>query len=133
MIPMGSVGSEQRRIRTGILVLVGGAVLVLWASASWIYRSSAESKALAAMRSGNRGSAIPNDLGEPVSALGTLLIYALILLAVVLIGSLVLSRSVRQYFGRIRKTQSGQTPSGDIWSQHRLPDDGNPASDESQP
>jgi len=129
MMPLGAVGSEQRRIRTGILVLVGGVLLVIWAWASWIYRSSAESEALAAMNSGSHSSVNPADLGEPISALGTLLICALILVVVVLVGSLLLGRSVRRYFGRIRKARAVQTPSGDVWSQHRLPDNGHNASD----
>lgn len=124
-----SLGSDQRRIRRGILVLVGGVLLVLWAWGSWIYRSSAEAEALAATNAGARDSVNPTDLGQPVSALGTLLVYVLILVAVVLIGSLVLGRSIRRYFGHTRRTRSGQTPAGDIWSQHHLSEDGYHASD----
>ncbi|MHC5108767.1 MAG: hypothetical protein ACYTHJ_02675 [Planctomycetota bacterium] len=114
--------AEQRRFKTGLLTLIGGVLMIVWAWGLWIYRSTAP-KARFVEEMADEGQPAVNS-SAPASALAQLLIVALILAIVVLVGTLVIKRSWRRFLtdGRSGKT-TGASHAGDAWSMHKLPDD----------
>jgi len=109
--------SRQHRIRTGLLSLVSGALLIAWAWGSWIYRSSAAAPMLEDVEPVGQAAVEPSQTG----ALAMLIMVAMILLIIVLVITLIMSRGIRRRI--LSKPKSTPTDATDLWSMHQVPDE----------
>jgi hypothetical protein len=58
-----------------------------------------------------------------LQALGQMLLYLLLLLLVFVLGSWAIMRGSRRFLGNILRRPAEPTPTSDVWSMHRLPDE----------
>lgn len=120
---------DQKRFRAGIVILVMGIVLVIWAWGSWIYRSSGDTPVSSNIdRPEDRNepfnpAADDTDSVEVARTLPTMLMYGFILFVVVLVATFILVRTTRRYLAAYARKRAPPTAANDIWSTHKLPDD----------
>lgn len=112
--------SEATRMRFGLLALVIGVMLIVWAGGSWMYRTTVSARPVSSADQIN--SSTETDPATPVAGLARLLLLGGLVLTVVLIGSFVLSRAARRYFGRQRLQRLRPTDAADAWSLGDRPD-----------
>lgn len=113
--------SDQHRLRIGLVVLVTGVILMLWAWGSWAYRLSAEKPD---PRIGTRIVEAPTE--QQVQAAGAMRWFLVVVFVVAvggLLGSYVLLRMARRYRESANRSRPPATNYPDAWSMHRLPDD----------
>lgn len=120
---------DQKRFRSGIVFLVMGVVLVLWAWGSWIYRSSGTSTIQSSINRSqnydpdlNAGADYP-DQHEVAKTLPTFIMFGFILFVVFLVAIFILVRTTRRYLAASARKRAPPTNTQDIWSTHKLPDD----------
>lgn len=127
-----SMPPDQNRFRLGIIVLVTGIILVLWAWGSWIYRSSGTTPQGSRVNGSfeydenleelNDRSEYP-DQTQVAKTLPTMLLYGFILFLVVLVATFILVRATRRYRAAAAHKRAPPTDTSDVWSTHKLPDD----------
>lgn len=105
--------AEQKRFRTGVVTLTIGVLLVVWAWGSWMYRTSAEKPALA----DSAGTDAVTPAAPAINALTQIVLYGMILIIVLAVGSLAISRSIRRFITRSDEPRT-PTPSSDVWSMY---------------
>lgn len=113
----GMRGSNQHRTRIGLVFLVIGAGLLLWAWGSWIYRASNPQEMEGAI-------ALPVPAPNPDSMRAFLLsplviIIGLLLVLMVLFGSHVFIRAARRYRA-LDDRKRAPTPADDVWAMNKL-------------
>ena len=117
----GAESGEQHRWRVGLIVLVAGILLMLWAWGSWAYRLSAEQPDT---RIGSTIRAEPTT--EQVHAAGAMrwfLAVALVVVVLGLFGSYVLLRMSRRYRDAAMRAPAAPTAHEDVWSMHKVPEE----------
>lgn len=140
---LGARGTEQHRIRAGILFLSFGIILLVWAWGSWIYRTSATgagtvgSEAVPAPLDGAPGGSAEGarnpDATGVAKALPTFLGVGFLLVVVFFIGSFVIVRTLRKYREDLERKSPPPTDSEDVWSMHRISEqDDEPAQDDDE-
>lgn len=127
---LGARGTEQHRIRAGILFLSFGIILLVWAWGSWIYRTSATGagaaggEALTAplegVLEGNGDDERNPDAAGVAKALPTFLGLGFLLVVVFFVGSFVIVRTLRKYREDLERKSPPPTDSEDVWSMHRV-------------
>lgn len=122
-----SSDTDARRMKIGVAFLIVGALLLIWAWASWAFRTSAVnaqplgvSRTLVAEEV-TEGAA--GDNPERIRALPRLLMYVILLVVVCLFGGYALIRFTRRYRAAAERCPIIPTPSNNLWEKHRLPDD----------
>lgn len=129
---LGAKGTEQHRIRAGVLLLSFGIILLVWAWGSWIYRTSVAGAGTsggeavtapldpAAGGAGN-GERSP-DAASVAKALPAFLGLGFLLVVVFFVGSFVIVRTLRKYREGLERKSPPPTDSEDVWSMHRDPE-----------
>lgn len=115
-----SADMEKRRIRTALMALSGGVILIVWAWVSWMYRTSIPP----------RVDEFAGPLEDPATASDsalTQLAQLIYVAGVVLLASLIalgaFSRGWRRYMGNLLRRRPEPTPNEDTWSMHQIADD----------
>jgi len=120
----GTSGSEQNRTRMGLVFLVVGVVLVMWAWGSWIYRASVPAETAGTLA---EHVAAANPAVVRAARLSPLvLLVGLLLVLVVLFGSYTLIRAIRRHRALADRKRPPPTPADDAWAMNKLrnpPDD----------
>jgi len=111
--PEPSSGGEFR-LRTGLVMLVLGVLLVIWAWGSWIYRTSVE--ASPGHSPVTAAGEVEPDPTAPFRALARLLLYTLALAIVVLFGSYGIVRWMRRSSTVRTQIPNLPTHNEDVWS-----------------
>jgi len=123
---------EQLRVRIGFACLIVGALLLFWAWASWMYRSSVSAQAHAQVLvrvQGANGSDTTgpqqalHDRAKLARALWLFLIVGLGLVFIVLFGTYAIVRAVRRHRAQTLKNEEDSSEEPDVWQMHRLPPD----------
>jgi len=131
---LGYPGTEQYRVRLGLLLGGSGTLLLLWAFGVWIMRDSVSAQAQAIVRA--RGGEViapatggaPNresrrdERREAARALPMLLLVALMVVLTLLVGGLVIVRAMRRHRIYLSHERPPPTEVTDAWSMHRVPD-----------
>jgi hypothetical protein len=140
---LGQPNSEQHRFRLGILFLVIGLVLVLWAWGSWVYRMSVpeepdrsgrESRISVMGPPASAAIAPIEPLGKrPVARLGEsprapslvpLTTMTIVLLLVLFFfGTLAVVVGTQRWRAMADRKRAVPTPNEDVWAMHKLPED----------
>ncbi len=111
-------GSDQRRKRLGIPLLVIGIVLMLWAWGNWIYRASKSEERVGTIA---QNVAAPNPETVLAARLSPLvLLVGSLLVLLVLFGSYALIRAARRYRTLAGRKRPAPTPSDDVWAMNKL-------------
>ena len=127
---LGQPGTEQYRIRVGVVFASIGVVMILSAWGMWIIRDSDLMKADVIARLPSSVVA-PSTIGgggdreervEAARALPMLLLFIFFVVLTILIGSLVIVRAIRRHRAAVEHEQAEPTDSSDVWSQHRVPE-----------
>ena len=118
----GTPAHEQNRTRLGLVFLVVGIVLVLWAWGSWIFRASVPAETGGALA--EHAAANP-DVVRAVRLSPLVLLVGLLLILLVLFGSYTLIRAMRRHRAIADRKRPSPTASDDVWTMHKLrgPDD----------
>jgi len=132
---LGYPGTEQYRLRLGILLASSGTLLLLWAVGSWIVRDSVPAQAQAIVRSHGGEVIAPTTGGvsvvrnthrddriEAARALPLLLLVVLAVVMTLLVGGFVIVRAMRRHRIYLGHQRPPPTDSSDVWSMHRVPD-----------
>lgn len=144
---LGQPDSEQNRFKLGVLFLVIGLLLVLWAWGSWVFRVSADSRdkikpeaaipwmhppivrggslasvGISFLGQGTSGSASDGDSGGlRLVALTSMTI--LLLLIVFLFGTLAIVVGTRRWKALAERRRAPPTPNADVWAMHKVPEE----------
>jgi len=126
---LGQRGTDQHRIRLGVLFAAAGVIMILSAWGMWVVRDSDLMKAEAIAQAGvgivtpsTAGGADRPDRIEAARALPTLLLFIFFVVLTILVGSLVIVRAIRRHQAALGREQAEPTDSSDLWSQHRVPE-----------
>jgi len=114
---MGMRGSDRHRTRFGLVFLVIGIILVLWAWVSWIYRASVPAETGGALA--EHAAANP-DVVRAVRLSPLVLLVGLLLILLVLFGSYTLIRAIRRYHVLTDRQRPPPTPADDVWAMNKL-------------
>ncbi len=119
----GAPGSEPNRTRMGLVFLVVGIVLVMWAWGSWIYRASVPAETAGALS--ERVTAGNPDVVRAARLSPLVLLVGLLLVLVVLFGSYTLVRAMRRHRALADRKRPPPTAADDAWAMNKLrnPDD----------
>jgi len=144
---LGEPDSEQFRFRLGLILLVIGLVLVLWAWGSWVFRVSVpeggerrESRLISfgpplmvlgasvpaeagAAEGTQDGQTPPHDPRRSVQVLSLTTMTIVLLLIVLLFGSLAIVVGTRHWRALAQRKRAAPTPNEDVWSMHKIPED----------
>lgn len=112
----GSLGQEIKRLRAALVLLLVGAVFILWAWTSWIYRN-ANMVATQPIRQATGEPSVANI--QAARSMSMFLFVGLILVLLVLFGGYALVRAGRRHRDRILMGPSRATSNDDIWSQQK--------------
>lgn len=115
---IGMRGSDQHRTRLGLVFLVIGIILMLWAWGSWIYRAST-----AVEREGAIAQNVPAPSTNTVRALllsPLVIVLGLFLVLLVLFGSHTLIRAARRYRALTDRKRPPPTLVDDVWAMNKL-------------
>ncbi len=113
-------GDDDSRMRSGLVVLVLGVVLILWSWGNWVYRASTPDPA--ASMAGTRDD-IPDAVQRTAtSVLPEILMYSLILAFLVIFGGYAVVRVARWYRDSANRERAGPSASQDVWAMHKVPD-----------
>ena len=113
-------GAGDNRIRNGLVLLVFGSLMILWAWGNWLYRASMPKPAVSVV--GTEDEAIDTVRAEAVSLLSQILMYSLILVFLVLFGGYAVVRVVRRYRDAADRERAGPGLPQDAWAMHKVPD-----------
>jgi len=114
----GTRRSDQRRTRFGLVFLVLGLALVLWAWGSWVYRASyPPEKEETTTQNVSTASA---DTIRAVRASPLVLLVGLLLVLLALFGSHALIRAARRYRALALRKRPPPTPADDVWAMNKL-------------
>jgi hypothetical protein len=117
MIP-GLSDSDPKRLRAGLVFLVMGVLLMLWAWGSWLFRSATADTPGAA----DKGGALPaGETVQAVQAGPAVLLLVLFLVLVFLFASYAIVRSSRRFRELIFRKRPPPTASDDVWAMHKPP------------
>jgi len=122
---LGERGSQQYRTRLGMLMLVLGIVLLVWAGGSWLYRMNVPSTI--------ENSSIESPLDPASSRMMVIrsspffLMVLLLLLIAFLVGSIIIVRTIRSYRDAMLRKPNKPILHQDVWSMHRPPRDADEA------
>lgn len=111
-----SSGQEIRRLRAALVLLLVGAVFIIWAWTSWIYRN-ANIVASQPVRQVTGEHSVANI--HAARSMSMFLFVGLILVLLVLFGGYAMVRAGRRHRDRILKGPSRPTSNDDIWAQHK--------------
>lgn len=111
-------GDDDSRMRSGLIVLVLGVVLILWSWGNWAYRAATPDPAAS---SGSTRDDIP-DTVQTTSLLPEILVYSLILAFLVIFGGYAVVRIARRYRDSANRERAGPSASLDVWAMHKVPD-----------
>ena len=114
---IGMRGSDQHRTRFGLVFLVIGIILLLWAWGSWIYRASSTVE-----REGAIAQSVPTPSPDAVRAVRLsplILLVGLLLVLLVLFGSYALIRAARRYRALADRKRPPPTPADDVWAMNK--------------
>ena len=120
-MPWKTSNSEGRRIITGLVFLLLGILLVLWAWGFWVIRTT--SNEVVATTAGTEPTELTPEQTTAVGVLPWVLMIALVLILVFIITSAALVRATRRYREAAARRHSTPTAYEDVWSMQRLPDD----------
>lgn len=142
---LGQPDSEQNRFKLGVLFLVIGLLLVLWAWGSWVFRVSADARDKAKHEAVIpivqppfvRGATFAIDPLILIAATiagtdaesGGLSLLALtsmtvvLLLIVFLFGALAIVVGTRRWQTLAGRKRAPPTPNADVWAMHKVPED----------
>jgi len=116
----GNSDMEQRRSRLGLLFLVAGVLLVLWAWGSWIYRTS--TRAASGIVAVDVADDAPVDAAKVIRAAPMVLLGVALVVLAFLVASYVFVRASRRYRQSLERRPNPPTDSTDLWSMHKLKD-----------
>ena len=128
---LGQPESEHHRFRVGLLFLIVGVLLLLWAWGSWLFRASVPDEPVPAVRESSL-SILPTALAagagaiDPEKSLGRasfLLMTLLLLLIVGSFGAYAAVIAVRRHRELMEHKRAAPTANADVWAMHRLPED----------
>ena len=120
----GTAGSEQRPIKSALLFLVVGVVLLLWAWGSWLYRTLANNGRRTVADSRPVDAAVgPSGSAEVAPVLPWFLMVGLLLVLVFLFGTFAVIRAARRYREVVARRRAGPTSAEDVWAMHKIPRD----------
>jgi hypothetical protein len=119
---LGMRGSDQHRTRLGLLFLVIGIILVLWAWGSWVYRASVPVETEGAIAR-NVSSPSP-DTVRAVRLSPVILLVGLFLVLLFFFGSYALVRAARRYRELADRKRPPPTPADDVWTMNKLRNQG---------
>ena len=118
----GPPGSDERRIKIGLVFLLIGCLLLIWAWGFWAFRTSAVGAAPASanpMVFAEARAVLANS--QILQMLPRMLIFVLVLAFVCLFGSYTLLRMARRHRAASERTRASPTISESVWEKHRLP------------
>lgn len=116
-----SSGSDLRRIRHAIVILVIGIVVILWSWGNWVYRTSTPPPEIPLAQT---QSDAPDAVRvKAVSHLPQILMYSLIIGVVALFGGYALLRASRRYYEAADRKRAGPTVTPDAWAMHKVAHD----------
>lgn len=106
---------DTGRVRTALVLTLLGAVLLIWASLHWFYRTAAAPDVPEATDLAN-----PRGVStiEAARSLSLLLVVGLILALAVLFGGYAIVRSSRRFRNRLDSTKK-PTHTDDVWARHK--------------
>ncbi len=114
----GGTEREQHRVKYGVLFLVVGVVLMLWAWGSWIYRTSKTSEG--ASLAGDLGAQTLGETEKAVRLAPSVLLGVALVILVFFVASYVFVRASRRYRMSLERRTAAPTDSRDVWSTHKL-------------
>ena len=117
---LGTSSPEQNRTRLGLLCLLVGILLLLWAWGSWMYRASVPGETASTLRQ-DADTAAP-DPAKAVRIAPVVLWVGLLLVLLFFFGSYVLIRASRRYRASAARQRATPSPSEDVWAMHKLKD-----------
>lgn len=117
----GVPGSEQHRMKIGLLFLILGSLLVVFAWGSWAYRTSTAST-VPAITTENAASA-GNDPARLLKAWTYALLFISGLALVLLFGGYAVVRLARRYREATERRRPPPTASESVWEMHRVSDE----------
>lgn len=120
---LGTSDSDQHRITIGLVFLVLGVLLLVWAWGSWAYRTTSPEE-VPAITQPDEDERVSHQQ-QVVSALALFLLIAFLLILVVLVGSLIIVRSARRYHAATNHKRAPPTVAEDTWVMHKLPPERN--------
>lgn len=142
---LGQPDSEQNRFKLGVLFLVIGLLLVLWAWGSWVFRVSADARDKAKPQAVIpivqppivRGTtfaidplilitatlAVTDEDSGGLSLLALTSMTVVLLLIVFLFGALAIVVGTRRWQALAGRKRAPPTPNADVWAMHKVPDD----------
>lgn len=141
---LGYPGTEQYRLRLGILLASSGMLLLLWSYGIWMMRSSPLAQAQAIVRAQGGEIVAPSTGGgadrearrddriQAARALPMLLFVVLTVVITLLVGGLVIVRAMRRHRIYLSHERPAPTEASDVWSMHRAPDDDDDLPDDDQ-
>ncbi len=116
---LGSLNSEPHRVRLGLLVLLIGVLLFLWAWGNWIFRASRASDQPVATSPSEHEP--PPQTVKAARSMSAVLLLGLLLVIVFLAASYAIVRSSRRLRELIFRERPPPTTSDDVWAMHKLP------------
>lgn len=114
----GGADREQHRIKIGLVFLVVGVLLVLWAWGSWIYRTSTRTEGVVVAVDATPDA--PAEKVKAVRAAPTVLLSVALVVLTFLVASYALVRASRRYRMTLEKRANAPTDTRDVWSMHKL-------------
>jgi ABC-type Fe3+ transport system permease subunit len=116
----GGADKEQHRMKIGLVFLVVGVLLVLWAWGSWIYRTSNRTEGVAVAVDVTHDA--PAEKVKAVRAAPMVLLSVTLVVLAFLVASYVLVRASRRYRMTLERRANPPTDTRDVWSMHKLKD-----------
>jgi hypothetical protein len=118
----GGSDSDSRRLKLGLIFLLVGSLLLVWAWGSWAFRTSAVNIPVPAsadtVADGTNGTVAGSD---SVKFLPRLLLWTMILVLATLFGSYALIRIARRYRAVTNRKLIAPTETESVWEKHKLP------------
>lgn len=115
---LGMRSPNQHRTRFGLVFLLIGITLLLWAWGSWIYRAANPMETGRAI-----APHVPAPSPDTVRAFllsPLVIVFGLLLVLLVLFGSYVLLRAARRYRALADRKRPPPTPADDVWAMNKL-------------
>ena len=128
---LGRPESEHNRVRVGLLFLVVGVLLLLWAWGSWLFRASVPDERPPVVRESSlmilpaavASEAAPVDPQQALGRSSFLLMTLLLLLIAFCFGAYAAVIAVRRHRELMERKRAVPTPNEDAWAMHRVSDD----------